>query len=99
MTRTHVTRPPSYTDSVAIALSAMAMLLLGAVGTPLTAQDRTGEDAPGDLTDPREVRLANVRQLTFEGENAEAYFKFDGSKLVFQPRSTPWISTAPTWSR
>jgi TolB protein len=31
-----------------------------------------------------EVRLRNVRQLTFEGENAEAYFSFDGTRLVYQ---------------
>ena len=34
--------------------------------------------------DPREVHLANIRQLTFEGENAEAYFSFDGKLLSFQ---------------
>ncbi|MBI4615367.1 MAG: PD40 domain-containing protein [Planctomycetes bacterium] len=37
-----------------------------------------------DLRDPREVRLANVRQLTFGGDNAEAYFDRTGSRLVFQ---------------
>jgi Tol biopolymer transport system component len=31
-----------------------------------------------------ETRLANIRQLTFGGENAEAYFSFDGKKLSFQ---------------
>jgi len=36
------------------------------------------------LKDPREVHLQNVRQLTFGGENAEAYFSFDGSQLVYQ---------------
>lgn len=41
-----------------------------------------------ELTDPREEHLRNVRQLTFEGENAEAYFAFDGSRLIFQ-RSAP----------
>ena len=35
----------------------------------------------------QEVHLRNIRQLTFEGENAEAYFSFDGTKLIFQ--STP----------
>jgi len=41
---------------------------------------------PGDRVEPhpREVRLQNVRQLTFEGENAEAYFSFDGTRLIFQ---------------
>jgi Tol biopolymer transport system component len=33
---------------------------------------------------PEEVHLRNVRQLTFEGENAEAYFSFDGTKLIYQ---------------
>jgi dipeptidyl aminopeptidase/acylaminoacyl peptidase len=34
--------------------------------------------------DPAERRLANVRQLTFGGENAEAYFSHDGRSLTFQ---------------
>lgn len=33
---------------------------------------------------PEEPRLRNVRQLTFDGENAEAYFSFDGTRLVYQ---------------
>ncbi len=32
----------------------------------------------------KERHLANVKQLTFGGENAEAYFSFDGQQLVFQ---------------
>ena len=31
-----------------------------------------------------EQRLRNVRQLTFGGENAEAYFSTDGAQLIFQ---------------
>lgn len=31
-----------------------------------------------------ETRLANIRQLTFEGNNAEAYFSADGTRLIFQ---------------
>ena len=33
---------------------------------------------------PKEAHLTNVRQLTFGGENAEAYFSFDGGRLSFQ---------------
>jgi TolB protein len=36
------------------------------------------------LTLPEEKHLANMRQLTFEGENAETYFAFDGKKLIYQ---------------
>jgi len=35
---------------------------------------------------PGERRLRNIRQLTFGGENAEAYFSFDGRKLIFQSK-------------
>ena len=31
-----------------------------------------------------EKHLANIKQLTFGGENAEAYFSFDGKQLIFQ---------------
>lgn len=33
---------------------------------------------------PEETRLSNIRQLTFGGQNAEAYFSFDGEWLSFQ---------------
>src|SRR5512134_1355411 len=35
---------------------------------------------------PGEDHLADLRQLTFGGENAEAYWSFDGTKLVLQAR-------------
>src|SRR6267142_6761186 len=37
-----------------------------------------------NLALPQEKHLRNVRQLTFSGENAEAYFSSDGKKLIFQ---------------
>src|SRR2546425_464246 len=37
-----------------------------------------------DLALPQEKHLRNVKQLTFGGENAEAYFSSDGKKLIFQ---------------
>jgi TolB protein len=37
-----------------------------------------------ELAAPGERHLRNIRQLTFGGENAEAYFSFDGKKLIFQ---------------
>lgn len=33
---------------------------------------------------PEETHLRNIRQLTFGGDNAEAYFSFDGKYLIFQ---------------
>jgi Tol biopolymer transport system component len=40
--------------------------------------------------DPREKHLANVRQLTFGGQNAEAYFDFTGTRLIFQSTRPPF---------
>jgi Tol biopolymer transport system component len=34
--------------------------------------------------DPREVRLRDLRQITFGGQNAECYFSFESDRLIFQ---------------
>jgi TolB protein len=39
---------------------------------------------------PIEKHLMNLRQLTFGGENAEAYFSPDGKKLIFQSTREGW---------
>jgi Tol biopolymer transport system component len=38
----------------------------------------------------RETHLRNIRQLTFGGENAEAYFSLDGSRLILQSTREPY---------
>lgn len=60
-----------------------------AVETPAGAV----EEAPARPfpDDPAEPRLRNLRQLTFEGENAEAYFSADGNRLIFQRKNEPDI--------
>ncbi len=59
-----------------------ALLLLAA-----SAAARGAEE--GALLDPREVHLSGVRQLTFGGENAEAYWSPAGDRLVFQSTRPP----------
>ena len=44
----------------------------------------------GTLHDIRETRFGEVRQLTFGGENAEAYWSPDSSELVFQSTRKPY---------
>lgn len=44
----------------------------------------------GVLHDEREVHLTEVQQLTFGGENAEAYWSPDGKELVFQSTREPY---------
>lgn len=38
----------------------------------------------------QEKHLKNVRQLTFGGDNAEAYFSFDNKKITFQAHNEKW---------
>ncbi len=59
--------------------TACAVLLTACVGNG-TANERRHPD------EPTEPRLQNVRQLTFGGENAEAYWSWAGDRLVFQMR-------------
>ena len=59
-------------------LSVVSILLAGAF-----AQTPKPETS---LALPTETHLRNVRQLTFGGENAEAYFSGDGRELIFQSK-------------
>lgn len=45
---------------------------------------------PDSLRHPMEKHLRNIRQLTFGGTNAEAYFSFDDKKLSFQSTRAPF---------
>jgi len=47
------------------------------------------EDQPNHIY-PQEKHLANMKQLTFGGDNAEAYFSFDNKNLVFQAANEKW---------
>ena len=49
---------------------------------PAMGGPRPGAQAPLEL--PQEKHLKNVKQLTNGGENAEAYFSFDGKRLSYQ---------------
>lgn len=66
---------------------AAALLLAGCAPTPEPVQTAslTQPNVPRSLADrPEEPRLTNIRMLTNGGENAEAYFSADGSRLIFQ---------------
>ncbi|RMG58536.1 MAG: hypothetical protein D6722_23450 [Bacteroidetes bacterium] len=52
---------------------------------PAAEQQAEAETPATDsLRYEQETHLANIRQLTFGGDNAEAYFSFDGEYLVLQ---------------
>ena len=78
-------------------LTRRRMLALGAAGVLAGCTMRAGGGsepssppvARSVAIDPRERRLTNLRQLTTIGQNAEAYFDWTGTRLVFQSTRPP----------
>ncbi|HEX8183213.1 MAG TPA: hypothetical protein VF747_00630 [Blastocatellia bacterium] len=66
-------------------LALTLLMIISAVLVSL-AQSRPAQTTSGDdtLRLPEEKHLRNIRQLSFGGENAEAYFSADGKKLIYQ---------------
>jgi tricorn protease-like protein len=53
-------------------------------------QSATAEANADTLRYEQETHLKNIRQLTFGGDNAEAYFSFDNQHLIFQATNENW---------
>ncbi|MGA7648649.1 MAG: hypothetical protein WBW01_19235, partial [Terriglobales bacterium] len=60
------------------------LALLAAVLAARIAFAQAASPSASQLAMPKEKHLRNVRQLTFGGSNAEAYFSADGKRLIFQ---------------
>ncbi|MEQ8904583.1 hypothetical protein [Ekhidna sp.] len=60
----------------------------------ISCQQSSNSEQETTITDSlryeQEVHLKNVRQLTWGGNNAEAYWSFDGKSLVFQSDYSEW---------
>ncbi|MFZ4462798.1 MAG: TolB family protein [Bacteroidales bacterium] len=54
--------------------------------------DKSGKQKAPDTTVhyAQEKHLANIKQLTFGGDNAEAYFSFSSEMIVFQSNNPAW---------
>jgi Tol biopolymer transport system component len=59
-----------------------SLIAVISVAVPLFAQN--------ELHYSGEKHLANVRQLTFGGDNAEAYWSFDSKRVSFQSNNKKW---------
>lgn len=70
------------------------LLLAASCGNKATNTADTQAQSRNPLLDSlqyaEEVNFSNIRQITFKGDNAEAYFSFDNSKLVFQATNPDW---------
>lgn len=62
------------------------MILAAALVSAAACGGATAEVSPivARGIEPRETRLSNLRQITFGGENAEAYWSQDGEYITFQ---------------
>jgi TolB protein len=61
------------------------IFLVVAVAGPLDlSASWVGQEGAESPATEKEVHLSNVKALTNGGENAEAYFSFDGADLIFQ---------------
>jgi len=72
---------------VAVSLTVIAGAILLLISPNTNAQQSANAPAvktPASLTFPGEKHLANLRQLTFGGQSAEAYFSADDKFLIFQ---------------
>ena len=85
-------------SSVMKKLCFVALVALGCAAAPA---ERTPAPLPNppdaarpELRDPREIHFAELEQLTFGGENAEAYWSFRGDQLIFQ-RTRPPLRLRP----
>ncbi len=65
-------------------IGAIALITASALGGAYVARPQTVRPHP------KETHLRNIRQLTFGGENAEAYFSFDGKQVIFQSTREPY---------
>ena len=70
--------------AILAAVAALTFLVVLVLHDPIHSE----EEQP--LRDPREIHLAGVKQLTFGGQNAEAYFSADGRRLTFQSTHPPF---------
>src|ERR1044071_10035283 len=75
--------------SLAASLLALA-LSAGQPAAQPAAQPGGRPALPPPPIEPREAHLAELRQLTFGGENAEGYWSFDGTELIFQSQRPPY---------
>ncbi|HVF57504.1 MAG TPA: hypothetical protein VM934_15220 [Pyrinomonadaceae bacterium] len=75
----------SFTLCVVVALAAaLGLAQTKEAGRPSNAPAASVNSSAAEIEAERHLR--NVRQLSFDGENAEAYFSGDGRSLIFQSK-------------
>jgi len=68
----------------------LVLVLLAVFAFLIGCQKQAAEQSKDPFVIKGEKHLKNIRMLTEHGENAEAYFSFSGSQLVFQSTNEPY---------
>jgi Tol biopolymer transport system component len=72
---------------IPVSFMAFALLTIALAASGQSINKQTSPNASDKpLALPSEKHLRNLRQLSFGGENAEAYWNGDGSQLIFQSK-------------
>ncbi len=67
---------------------AVIIALTGCKNNPNSQEKKPVEGS--ELIYPEETHFASMRQITFGGDNAEAYWSFDDQQIVFQSNNSQW---------
>jgi TolB protein len=68
----------------------LSTLLMACGNEPAKTEQQPTDPAADPLRYEQEKHLKNVKQLTFGGDNAEAYFSFDNKLLTLQVTNADW---------
>ncbi len=78
-------------DRIILVFSLIVLLASCKDKSKQNALNKGAEQAQSQsLAYPQERHFKNIVQLSFGGDNAEAYWSFDDKKLVFQARNEAW---------
>jgi Tol biopolymer transport system component len=67
------------------------LFIIFVFGLSFSVRQQVAPDTVADsLRYPKEKHLKNIRQLTFGGDNAEAYWSFNGRMVSFQSNNKAW---------
>ena len=77
--------------------SLYVLLLIATISLSCKSGEKENVDITTDKTErvsslifPEEVHFKSLRQITFGGDNAEAYWSFDDKQIVFQSNNKKW---------
>ena len=68
----------------------LCLLILAVTGVMKAQPNKKNKNNTSGKKYLEEKHFGTVRQLTFGGDNAEAYWSFDDKKLVFQATNSKW---------